>query len=168
MKLRIPRFRDMASAGTLMACALPANQVENESEQVAELHPNTLTESAVPSSTVGAVHGSVETSATNIDSAKFSVPIPEIEEWGTKASKRFHILATKEAYGTITPSELRELAALDALRERQLAPTSIEEMLRASEARRQTDALIDALKSYVAFYDPRRRSPHQASRKAKA
>lgn len=157
----------MASAGTLLAFAVPGDQIKSQADQIAQLRSDAVSLSAEPTYIEDGGEPSTDTSGHHLESARAVVVVPTVEEWNAKASRRFNVLATKEAYETITVAEMRELEALDALRERQLAPMSIEEMFRASEARRQTDTLIEALKSYVAFYDPRKRPPHHAARKAK-
>ena len=147
-----------------MAFALPQQQCDSDTGDVAEIHSDLLTESVLPESIF---NPSAEFSATTeeLDLEEYAVAAIGGEEWNTKASRRFDELAVKEAYETITAAELRELKALDGLRERQLAPVTIDEILHAQEARRQTDTLIDALKNYVAFYDTRQRSKDYSARK---
>ncbi len=164
MRFWTPKLKDLASAGTMMAFALPQQQVDSGSGEIAGIRSDLLTESVIPEAVF---NPTAENSAATEepDLVEYSVTAVAPEEWNAKASKRFNALAVKEAYETITAAELCELKALDGLRERQLAPVTIDEILRAQEARRQTDTLIDALKNYVAFYDTRQRSKDYTARK---
>jgi hypothetical protein len=82
------------------------------------------------------------------------LPIRDFENWDDRAQARYHELAIREAYETITADEQHELETLESLREQQLAPASYEEIVRAIEAKRRTAELISALSRYVTLYDP--------------
>lgn len=150
-----------------MACALPSGLAAHNAQHSAlnRVEVGALSQFENDGAVDFKISPEVEQPA---DESPFSIALPQHLEWNAKASRRFQALAIKEAFGKITPQERREIETLDALRETELAPSSADEIMQGLEAKRQTDALIEALKGYVQFFDSRERPKNSPARKAKA
>ncbi len=84
----------------------------------------------------------------------YSLPEPEIPfEWTTKVQKRFNALAAKEALGTISKGEAREMQVLSKGRRQLLPGSDPEVILRRHHEKVMVDELLEVLAKYVKFRD---------------
>ena len=76
---------------------------------------------------------------------------PAQMEWDASAARRFKQLAEREALGTASSEEIRELDHLSGMRRRSEAPRSGADVLREYEQGQLIRNLLQSLKRYVEF-----------------
>ncbi len=84
--------------------------------------------------------------------SRCSIPLPIKSEWTKADEKKFLKLAGREALGTITPDESRELENMVVQRRFNKEPRTPEEILFDLQQRDKTEKLIRALSELMTLY----------------
>jgi len=94
--------------------------------------------------------------AVESNEASFDIRIPddpEQEGWTDKYQNRFHTLGVKEAIGTLTPAEAKELEELTVRRRQEDSPRTGAEVVHEFRQMQVTHELVKALRKFVDFYE---------------
>ena len=79
----------------------------------------------------------------------------DADRWDAEKNSRFKVLARKEALEDLSVEEFSELESLTRLRRLKLYPRTADEILWQRGQQKVTQGLVQALKAYVKYYEPK-------------